>query len=133
MSKPLFRLSLIAALAVTVAGPALAHEDYSEAGTLHWIQHAQESSSQSTTRQLAPLGYASDGAADRVIVLDGDSRYVNVARLEIIEFDANGKRFTWKFDTFGTPNFPLAKIAPPGLKVDGVQVYVSESPDLIGS
>ncbi len=133
MSKPLSRLSLAAVLALAATGPALAHEDYSEAGALHWIQHAQESASQPTAQQLAPFGYALDGAADRVIVLDSDSRHVNVTRLETIEFDVSGKRFTWKFDTFGTPNFPLAKIAPRGLKVDGIQVYVSENLDLMAS
>lgn len=127
-------LSIVAALAAVLANPALAHEDYSEAGALHWIQHAQESGSQPSTRQLAPFGYAADSAAaDRIIALDGSRQYVNVTRLETVEFDVNGKRFAWKFDTFGTPNFPLAKIAPRDLKVDGIEVYVSENLELMGS
>lgn len=133
MSKPLSRLSLIAALTLATAGTALAHEDYSEAGALHWVQHAQQSVSQPSARQLAPFGHAVDGPAERVITLDGNSQYVNVTRLETVEFDIGGKRFAWKFDTFGTPNFPLARIAPRGVKVDGIQVYVSENLDLMGS
>lgn len=126
MSKPLPLLSL--ALALTLAGPALAHEDYSDAGSLHWSQHVRETKSQPTAQQLAPFGYAASGAADRAIPLDSGSRYVNVTRLETIEFNIGGQRFTWKFDTLGTPNFPLATIAPRGLKVDGIQVYVAENP-----
>lgn len=133
MSKPLSRLSLLAALTLATAGQALAHEDYSEAGALHWVQHAQQSGSQPTAQQLAPFGYAASGRADQVITLDGTSRYVNVTRLETVEFDIGGKRFAWKFDTLGTPSFPLAKIAPRGVKVDDIQVYVSENLDLMGS
>lgn len=131
MTKP--PLLPAAILALALAGPALAHEDYSEAGALHWLQHAQESKGQPTAQQLAPYGYAAKGTADRTVVLDGSSRYVNVTRLETVEIDVGGKRFVWKFDTFGTPNFPLAKIAPSGLKVDGIQVYVSDNLELTGS
>lgn len=133
MSNPLSYLPLAAVVALAAASPALAHEDYTEAGAMHWFQHVQESNSQPTAQQLAPFGYAASGRADRVVVLDGGSRQVNVTRLETVEFNVDGKRFAWKFDTLGTPNFPLADIAPRGLKVDGIRVYVSENVDLMAS
>jgi hypothetical protein len=128
MSRNLTPLSLVAALALTVSAPTQAHEDYSDAGSLHWSQHVQETKSQPTAQQLAPFGYAASGRPDRVIAIDGTSRYVNVTRLETIEFNIGGKRFAWTFDTFGTPNFPLAKIAPRDVKAEGIQVYVAENP-----
>lgn len=128
MSRNLTPISLAAALALAISIPALAHEDYSDAGSLHWSQHVRESASRPNVQQLAPLGYAAKGAVDRTIVLDGASRYVNVTRLETVEFDIGGKRFAWTFDTFGTPNFPLAKIAPRDAKAEGIQVYVAENP-----
>lgn len=52
------QLALIAAIGLAAAGTSYAHEDYSEAGTNHWLSHVSESKSAPTANQLASFGYA---------------------------------------------------------------------------
>lgn len=119
----------VAALGFAASGPSYAHEDNSEAGTNHWLSHLSESRSLPTANQLAPYGYATPGAAARVVNVDSSTQYLNVTRLEVVQINAGGKSVTWKFDTLGTGAFPLAKVIPGS---EGVMVYVAEHPDYIG-
>lgn len=129
MKRNTIGLTLIALLGGIGSTAALAHEDYSEGGTLHWIAHVAEAKSQPTANAQAPFGYAVDGGADRAVDIGPATKYLNVTRLETIRINAGGKSVTWKFDTLGTPSFPLSKVIP-GL--DGVAVYVAENPSYRG-
>ena len=130
MKTNIARLILVvAALGFAAAGPSYAHEDYSEAGTNHWLSHVSESKSQPTTNQLAPYGYATSSAAARVVTIDSSTKYLNVTRLETIRIDVGSKSFAWTFDTLGTASFPLAKIIS---GTDGVTVYITENPVYTG-
>lgn len=129
MKTTLTKIALIASLSAIGTTAALAHEDYSEGGSLHWLSHASESKSQPTANQLAPFGYQSTAAAARVVSVDAGTKYLNVTRLETVQIKADGKTVTWMFDTLGTAPFPLSKIIP---GTDGVTVYVAENPAYIG-
>ena len=129
MKTNITQLILVAALGFAVTGTSYAHEDYSEAGTNHWLSHLSESKSQPTTKQLAPYGYTTSSAAARVVTIDSSTKYLNVTRLETIQINAGGKSVTWMFDTLGTAPFPLAKVIP---GTEGVTVYVTENPAYTG-
>jgi len=118
-------LTLIALLSAGGATTALAHEDYSEGASLHWLSHVSESKGIPTASQLAPYGYAATKSADREITLTGASTYLNVTRLETVKINVGGKSVVWTFDTLGTAAFPLVKVIP---GADGVTVYVAENP-----
>lgn len=68
------------------------------------------------------------GKVDREITLAGATKYVNVLRNETVKINAGGKSFVWRFDTLGTPIIELSDIAPPGINVKGVAIYVSLDP-----
>lgn len=70
------------------------------------------------------------GSADRTIVLDAGTKWVNVTGGETIRFVIDGKSFSWLFDTYGSaPVFDLRKIAPAGTLGDHpIKVYVSPDP-----
>ena len=84
MKTKFSQLALIAAIGLAAAGTSYAHEDYSEAGTNHWLSHVSESKSAPTANQLASFGYAATKNADREITLAGGSKYLNVTRLETV-------------------------------------------------
>lgn len=72
---------------------------------------------------------ASTVAAERQIDLTGATKSVNVSDGETVRFTANGKSFTWHFDTYANRGtFELSKIAPADVMVDGVHVYVAANP-----
>lgn len=71
---------------------------------------------------------AQDATAQRSIELRPGTRYVNVEAGETVRFVAQGKSFSWHFDTLGTPVFSLAEIAPQGANVGNVTVYVDSNP-----
>lgn len=129
MKTTLTKIALIASLSAIGTTAAMAHEDYSESGSMHWLQHVSESRGQPTANQLAPFGYATTGAAARVVSIDAGTKYLNVTRLETVQIKAGGKSVTWMFDTLGTTPFPLSKVIP---GTDGVMVYVAENPAYIG-
>lgn len=129
MKNALTKIALIASLNAIGTTAALAHEENSESGSLHWLQHVSESKSQPTANQLAPFGYSTTGATARVVSIDAGTKYLNVTRLETVQIKAGGKSVTWMFDTLGTTPFPLSKIIP---GADGVTVYVAENPAYIG-
>lgn len=130
MRTNISKISLITALSLSVAATAYAHEDFSEAGTNHWISHVAESKSSPSAKQLAQYGYAATKGADREVTLTSTSKYLNVTRLETVKINVGGKSVVWTFDTLGTASFPLAKIIP---GIDGVTIYVAENTSYQGS
>ena len=125
MKTKFSQLALIAAISLAAAGTSYAHEDYSEAGTNHWLSHVSEAKGAPTANQLAPYGYAASRNADREVTLSSGSKYLNVTRLETIKINRGGKSVVWTFDTLGTASFPLSKIVS---GADGITVYVTENP-----
>ena len=125
MKTKFSQLALIAAISLAAAGTSYAHEDYSEAGTHHWLSHVSEAKGAPTANQLAPYGYAASRNADREVTLSSGSKYLNVTRLETIKINLGGKSVVWTFDTLGTASFPLSKIVS---GADGITVYVTENP-----
>jgi Heavy-metal resistance protein CzcE len=68
---------------------------------------------------------AQASAAVRTLVIDGNTKYVNVKHGEVIRFVANGREFVWNFDGVATPMpFDLSQIAPAGALDHSVTVYV---------
>lgn len=125
MKTKFSQLALIAALSLAATGASYAHEDYSEAGTNHWLSHVSETKSAPTANQLASFGYTATKNADREVTLSSGSKYLNVTRLETIKINVAGKSVVWTFDTLGTAPFPLSKIIS---GADGITVYVTENP-----
>ncbi|QYG05387.1 CzcE family metal-binding protein [Janthinobacterium sp. PAMC25594] len=84
-----------------------------------------------------PADYGSaahDGAAQRSIDLQPDTRRINVTRGETVTIARAGQRFTWHVQTFNNKTvFALSDIAPKDMAVDGVQVYVAANPLYTGS
>jgi hypothetical protein len=69
---------------------------------------------------------APDAAADRTIVLDSNTHYVNVARGDVVKFVSNGQEFLVQFD--GTERTAmLSELAPSGALAKDVRVYVATS------
>lgn len=87
-----------------------------------------------TLRRTALLGDPADNlAAERVIVIGSQTRYVNVTGGEIIRFDVGTKSFTWHFDgALSVTNFPLQQVAPAGVLDHAVTAYVRPNPLFIG-
>lgn len=125
MKTNIANLSLFTVLSVAGTTMALAHEDYTEAGSNHWISHVAETKSQPTANQLAAYGYATSGPVSRVVNIDSGTKYLNVTRLETVQINFSGKSVTWTFDTLGTGAFPLSKVIP---GADGVMVYIAQNP-----
>ncbi|RXZ36862.1 hypothetical protein D9O50_10440 [Oxalobacteraceae bacterium CAVE-383] len=77
-------------------------------------------------------GYGNSVAADtygRQITISPQTKWVNVTDGETVKFDVNGKTFAWNVDTFSNDTvFDLAKIAPAGIEVNNVRVYVAPNP-----
>ena len=125
MKTNLAKLALIAGLSVAGATTSFAHEDFTEAGSDHWLTHVAETKSQPTEHQLARYGYASSARPDRVVNLDDGSKYLNVTQPETVQITFGGKSVTWTFDTLGTGSFPLSMVIP---GAQGIMVYVAENP-----
>jgi hypothetical protein len=73
-------------------------------------------------------------AADQTITINPDTKYVNVQGGQIVNFDVNGKTFTWNFD--GSENiqsFDLNRVVPSGLLDHTVTAYVSPNPLYLGN
>jgi hypothetical protein len=68
-------------------------------------------------------------SAARHIVINADTKWVNVNNGDTVTFDVNGQSFTWHFDTLHSEEaFDLSKIAPEGLNAGMVTVYVASNP-----
>lgn len=124
MKAEISRFTIAVALAVAASGAAYAHEDYSEAGTNHWLSHLWGKSDGPSANAQAPYGYPATGNPGREITLAGGSQYLNVTRLETVRINVAGKSVEWTFDTLGIKPFPLSKVIP---GADDVTVYVKES------
>lgn len=129
MKTKLATLTLATLLGAIGTTTALAHEDYSEGASLHWLAHVAESKGQPTANEAAPFGYAATGQAGRVVNIGSDTKYLNVTRGETVQINAGGKKVTWVFDTLGTAPFPLDKIIP---GAGNVTVYVAPNPSDTG-
>jgi hypothetical protein len=79
----------------------------------------------------ADLGTLDTGAAANVgrpLVVDAHTRWVNVTNGETVRFDIGGQQFTYTFATYNNVNWiDLAKIAPAGVSVPDVRVYIAPS------
>ncbi|HEY8026136.1 MAG TPA: CzcE family metal-binding protein [Burkholderiaceae bacterium] len=64
-------------------------------------------------------------AADRTIELTPAKKWINVANGETVRFNIGDKAFSWHFSTFNDKPFDLSAIAPAGVDVKGVRVYVA--------
>lgn len=88
-----------------------------------------------------PAGNAADygapaapSAATRSITVDSTTRHINVMRGETVTIIRDGQRFSWQVDTYSNrTRFALAEIAPEGMMVDGVIVYVAANPLYAGN
>jgi hypothetical protein len=97
---------------------------------------AMLASSISSAHAAGPTGTAADYGTSvaastdaRQITIFPQTKWVNVTDGETVKFDVNGKTFAWNVDTFGRDtSFDLAKIAPTGIQVNGVRVYVAPNP-----
>lgn len=73
---------------------------------------------------------APQAQADRVIVITGATRFVNVTGGSTVRFVVGQHSFSWNFQT-GTVHlapFDLGRIAPPGLLDHAVTAYVADNP-----
>ncbi len=64
----------------------------------------------------------------RGIVLNADTRWVNVSQGEEVRFVAGNTQFSWKFDGPGARPVDLQQVAPPGILNRPVIAYVAGSP-----
>jgi ABC-type Fe3+-hydroxamate transport system substrate-binding protein len=72
-------------------------------------------------------------AADRVIHITPDTRYINVVGGQTVRFDVNGQSFAWDFDgSQSAASFDLNRIAPAGALDHPVKAYVSVNPSYEG-
>jgi len=72
---------------------------------------------------------ASANFAMRTVVVDGNTKWVNVTNGETVQFSVEGQSFTWHFDTFpDETSFDLAKIAPASIKAGSIRIYVAPNP-----
>ena len=76
------------------------------------------------------FGMATPAAnADHHLTIKADTKWVNVNNGDTVTFNLDGKSFTWHFDTLHSEEaFDLSKIAPEGINVGMVTVYVASNP-----
>jgi hypothetical protein len=67
--------------------------------------------------------------ADRDVAVDASTRWVNVTNGQTVRFTVGGQRFTFAFDAWPTTDsVPLSAIAPKGVTVPDVRVYIAPNP-----
>lgn len=67
--------------------------------------------------------------ADRDVAVDASTRWVNVTNGQTVRFTVGGQRFTFVFDAWpGMDSIPLSAIAPKGVSVPDVRVYIAPNP-----
>lgn len=113
--KPLHIHLVSLAVAAAVAAPAFANHPLA------------------TPSLGTPLHDARAERVDRAIAIDANTKWVNVTGGETIKFVANGRSFSWLFDTYASSLvFDLDRIAPAGmLGGQRVKVYVAPDPQYI--
>ena len=68
-------------------------------------------------------------SSDRTIVINADTKYVNVVDGETVQFSVNGQTFAFNFNTvLGETVCDLSKIVPEGVQVRSVRVFVAANP-----
>ena len=65
-------------------------------------------------------------AAQRVIVVDAGTRYVNVEHGDTVTLIVNGKSVTWTFDGL-KPVIPLSTLFPSDAGAGNVEIFVASS------
>lgn len=74
-----------------------------------------------------------DSSVGRMITVSPTSKYINVTNGETVSISANGKTFSWQVRTFPHETaFDLSKVAPQGVAVPDVKVYVAPDPRYLG-
>ena len=66
--------------------------------------------------------------AQRVVVIQPDTAWVNVAQGESVRFQIGASQFGWRFDGRDGRSLDLQNISPPGVLARSVIVYVVRSP-----
>lgn len=67
-------------------------------------------------------------AAERVVVINPDTKYVNVTHGDIVEFIVANKPYTWDFDgSVAMREIDLNKVLPEGTLDHTVKVYVARN------
>jgi hypothetical protein len=83
-------------------------------------------------RQQNPMDFGrivTSDAADRTVVVDASTRWVNVANGQTVRFTAGGQTFTFAFDAWpSVDSVPLSAISPKGVTVPDVRVYIAPNP-----
>ena len=90
----------------------------------------------SAAHAAGPTGSAADygsvainAAAERDISIDAGTKWINVTNGETVRISAGGQSFVYHVDTYpNTTSFALSKIAPAGVQVGDVKVYVASNP-----
>jgi hypothetical protein len=100
---------------------------------------ATSAQASSFTYSVADYGMLDSGAAaaagaDHTVKIDANTRYVNVTDGDTVRFDlGGGKGFTFTFDAWSSiDSFDLAAIAPAGVSVPNVRVYIAQNPLYVG-
>lgn len=125
MRTKFLKLTLVATLVTATATTAVAQFNDPMPESEHWRVRATVPAGEPTANQLARYGYKTPGPVDRVVNVDGTTKYLNVTQLETVQINVNGKSVTWMFDTLGITPFSLSQVIP---GTDGVMVYVAENP-----
>lgn len=74
-----------------------------------------------------------DSSIGRLITVQPTSKYINVTNGETVTIAANGKTFSWQVNTLPSEAvFDLSKVAPQGVAVSDVKVYVAPNPIYLG-
>ena len=85
-----------------------------------------------TPRPSMPMDFGRivmSDTADRDVTVDASTRWVNVTNGQTVRFDVGGQRFTFTFDAWPTTDsIPLSAIAPKGVAVPDVRVYIAPNP-----
>lgn len=92
---------------------------------------AAASSFAATSTPTKLLGDAAPvtAAADRVIHITPDTKYINVVGGQTVNFDVNGQKFAWNFNgAEPVSSFDLNRVAPAGVLDHKVTAYVSTNP-----
>ncbi|SDE95388.1 Heavy-metal resistance protein CzcE [Massilia sp. PDC64] len=85
-----------------------------------------------TPRPSMPMDFGRvvmSDVADRDVTVDASTRWVNVTNGQTVRFTVGGQRFTFVFDAWPTTDsIPLSAIAPKGVTVPDVRVYIAPNP-----
>ncbi|HKB62422.1 MAG TPA: CzcE family metal-binding protein [Burkholderiales bacterium] len=86
-----------------------------------------------TVTEADVLGHAAQlAAAQRTIVINAKTKWVNVKHGETVRFVAGGQEFTWDFDGMSS-SFELNRVAPAGALGRKVTAYISPNDQDISS